>query len=437
MTSLVNALVPDPWRAGIDRGWRVIDASLLERDLDARMRCRDRRHRRRRRDHGRDPRGCRVPRAPGRGRPAQDLGRFPDARSRGVPRSLSGIRGAQDAGQGDQHPAGSLRRRRHDGQLDQFVPHAPSRHSRIGSVRSASTEFTSANMAPWFARMEARLSIAPWDVPPNANNEALARGAAKIGIPAAAIRRNVAGCWNIGYCGLGCPTNAKQSMLVTTIPGALDRGATLVTRVARTGIRARPRTRQRAFLRGDGCAGRADDGTPDHRPRPRVCRGGRRDRHAGAACCAAASPIPTPSSASARSSIRPSRRPRVMPELVAPYSGAPQTIYSDHFLDTLPLDGPIGYKLEAPPLHPVLTATTLPAQGAAHARWMRQLPHLQVVIALLRDGFHPESPGGTVTLRRRRHAGARLSVDALRLGRRAPRVPHDGGDPVRRRREHR
>ena len=30
---------------------------------------------------------------------------------------------------------------------------------------------------------------------------------------------------------------------------------------------------------------------------------------------------------------------------------------------------------------------------------MRELPHLQVLIALLRDGFHPDSPGGTVRLR--------------------------------------
>ena len=44
------------------------------------------------------------------------------------------------------------------------------------------------------------------------------------------IRRNVRGCANLGYCGVGCPLNAKQSMLVTTIPEALDRGATLVTR---------------------------------------------------------------------------------------------------------------------------------------------------------------------------------------------------------------
>jgi len=39
--------------------------------------------------------------------------------------------------------------------------------------------------------------------------------------------RNVKGCYNLGSCGMGCPTNAKQSMLVTTIPFALDKGATL------------------------------------------------------------------------------------------------------------------------------------------------------------------------------------------------------------------
>ena len=90
----------------------------------------------------------------------------------------------------------------------------------------------------------------------------------------------------------------------------------------------------------------------------------------------------------------------IMPERIDPFAGAPQTIYSDHFLDTVPLDGPIGYKLEAAPAHPLLMAITLPGAGQAHARWMRELPHLHVAIALLRDGFHPDSPGGTVTLDR-------------------------------------
>jgi choline dehydrogenase-like flavoprotein len=30
---------------------------------------------------------------------------------------------------------------------------------------------------------------------------------------------------------MGCPTNAKQSMLVTTLPSALERGATLYSRL--------------------------------------------------------------------------------------------------------------------------------------------------------------------------------------------------------------
>src|ERR1700678_2312634 len=85
-------------------------------------------------------------------------------------------------------------------------------------------------LAPWFEHMERRLSVHPWDEPPNENNALLARGAKKLGIPTAAIPRNVKGCYNLGYCGMGCPTNAKQSMLVTTIPAALDRGATLISR---------------------------------------------------------------------------------------------------------------------------------------------------------------------------------------------------------------
>jgi choline dehydrogenase-like flavoprotein len=83
-------------------------------------------------------------------------------------------------------------------------------------------------MLPWFQMMETRLNIEPWGVPPNENNDILRRGCDALGIPSAAIRRNVRGCWNLGYCGMGCPTNAKQSMLVTTIPAALDKGAVLI-----------------------------------------------------------------------------------------------------------------------------------------------------------------------------------------------------------------
>jgi choline dehydrogenase-like flavoprotein len=86
-------------------------------------------------------------------------------------------------------------------------------------------------MSSWFAVMEHKLWVRAWETPPNQNNKVLVAGAEKLGIPVGAIKRNVKGCWNLGYCGMGCPTNAKQSMLVTTIPAALNRGATLYTRL--------------------------------------------------------------------------------------------------------------------------------------------------------------------------------------------------------------
>jgi choline dehydrogenase-like flavoprotein len=88
----------------------------------------------------------------------------------------------------------------------------------------------------------------------------------------------------------------------------------------------------------------------------------------------------------------------IMPHRIDGFAGAPQTVYSDHYLDTLSPGGPIGFKLEAPPIHPILAAITLPGHGAPHARLMRELPRLHVLIALLRDGFHPDSRGGTVRL---------------------------------------
>jgi choline dehydrogenase-like flavoprotein len=258
--------------------------------------------------------------------------------------------------------------------------------------------FSTEAMKPWFELMEARLSVAPWTVAPNANNEALARGGARLGFVTPAIRRNVRGCWNLGYCGMGCPTNAKQSMLVTTIPAALDRGATLVTRV-----RA-----HRLLFTGDKVAsleGFAMDATGTAQTSRRVTVRARTFVAAGGAIGTPAlllrSGAPDPRAlVGARTFLHPTvLSAALMPEVVDGFAGAPQTIYSDHFLETHPIDGPMGFKLEAPPLHPLLTATTLPDDGAMHAQWMRDFRRMQVLIALLRDGFHAQSPGGVVRLR--------------------------------------
>jgi choline dehydrogenase-like flavoprotein len=254
-------------------------------------------------------------------------------------------------------------------------------------------------LASWFDAMERRLSIAPWGVPPNENNALLARGAQKIGIPTGAIRRNVNGCWNIGYCGMGCPTNAKQSMLVTTIPAALDRGATLLVNAQAL------RLENLAGIRGGpaALAVATRPGIPGTALQLRI-----RARHFVLAAGAIGSPALLLRSRASDPYALLGRRtflhPTVisaalMPDVVNAHAGAPQTVYSDHFLDTVAVDGPIGFKLEAPPLHPVIFSTTMAGYGVRHAAMMRDFDRTHVLLALLRDGFHEESQGGRVLLR--------------------------------------
>ena len=258
-------------------------------------------------------------------------------------------------------------------------------------------DYSSEALAPWFLMMEQRLSVSTWLTPPNENNDLLKRGAARLGIPAAAIMRNVKDCWNLGYCGMGCPTNAKQSMLVTTIPAALNLGATLLTHARAqqfviqgdkvdslvcsaldaTGISPSGRTltlRAKHFVVAGGAINTPALLLRSNAPNPRGLLGKRTFLH------------PTVISAA------------IFEQRVDGYAGAPQTIYSDHFLDTQAIDGPIGYKLEAPPLHPLLLSTTMAGFGTAHAETMRQFPHVHGLLALLRDGFHADAPGGEVGL---------------------------------------
>ena len=252
-------------------------------------------------------------------------------------------------------------------------------------------------LAPWYERIESRLSIAPWTVAPNENNDALRRGCEALGLSWGVISRNVRGCWNLGYCGMGCPTNAKQSMLVTAIPEALDRGAVLVhrARVERLRIAGgrvasceargvessgappspnRVRIHARHYVLAAGAIGSAGILLRSDAPDPHRVAGRRTFLHPTVACVAA------------------------MPQRVRGWSGAPQSVYSDHFLEG-DVGGPAGFKIEAAPVHPLLAAITLPGFGAEHARRMAQLPDRHVLIALLRDGFHPEAPGGRVVMR--------------------------------------
>jgi choline dehydrogenase-like flavoprotein len=188
-------------------------------------------------------------------------------------------------------------------------------------------------------------------------------------------------------------------MLVTTLPVALDRGATLIVET-----RAERFERQGERIVALHCRAVRPDGAVDigaHAVRILA-------RHYVLAAGAINSPAVLLRSAfadphghlGARTFLHPVvLSAATFPQEVAGWSGAPQTIYSDHFLDVDPIDGPIGFKLEAPPLHPLIFTTSVGGFGRDAAAKFARFPNTHALLALMRDGFNEQSPGGRVRLR--------------------------------------
>lgn len=257
---------------------------------------------------------------------------------------------------------------------------------------------TVSDLTPLFEAIERKYSIEKWKLPPNLNNQKIKTGCDKLGIKTGVISRNVSGCANLGYCGLGCPLGAKKGSLLTTIPEAMKHGATLVTK-----------TRAHKLIHSDG------------EIKSLECRALLADRQIPSGVTItinakqfvlAGGAIGSPSLV-LRSDLDDSndlvgKRTFLHPvaavaarhkDEIHPYQGAPQSIYSDHFLTNAPEKDPIGYKLEAAPLHPILASSVIQGHGQRHLRPMTKLSHTSNIIALLRDGFHEESPGGEVFLK--------------------------------------
>lgn len=252
------------------------------------------------------------------------------------------------------------------------------------------------DLTPYFNLAEQRLNIHRWPVPPNANNAKLQLGCEALGWQYTVINRNVNGCANLGYCGMGCPINAKQSMLVSTIPSALAQGATLISRISVRKINWQNEhvTELEAVPVDKYFQPRADIRIKIRAKHYIVAAGA-----IGSPALLLRSAVPNPSGRLGKHTYL---HPTVISgalfaESISGHSGAPQSIYSDEFVWPSDNRKP-GYKLEVPPLHPVLMATKLIGIGEAHAALMQQFNQLQVTIALMRDGFHPQSQGGTVQL---------------------------------------
>ncbi|AZG74606.1 GMC family oxidoreductase [Shewanella livingstonensis] len=250
-------------------------------------------------------------------------------------------------------------------------------------------------LLPWFELMEKRLNIEQWKFEPNRNNGALREGCEKLGWDYTVIKRNVKGCWNTGYCGMGCPVNAKQSMLVTTIPAALDKGATLISRARVVKLEHK----------GDQVVGLTAQALTEGLM-PTSVNITFTAKHYILSAGAIHTPTilmrsntPDPHKQLGKTFLHPSLLSGgIFDEQINGHSGAPQSIYSDEFVWRDGAAGDLGYKLEVAPVHPVLIASKTIGYGVSHAQLMANFNQMQVTIALIRDGFNQQCPGGQVRL---------------------------------------
>ncbi|HWP65195.1 MAG TPA: GMC family oxidoreductase [Candidatus Limnocylindria bacterium] len=229
-------------------------------------------------------------------------------------------------------------------------------------------------MEPYFEAAEAILHTEPnHEDTYGANTHLFLRGAAALGWPVARAPRNMRRCVGLNNCALGCPTGAKQSMLVTEIPRALAAGAALLThgRVSRVVWRGSTARGVRGRLVG-----------ADGRPR------GRFTVEAELVVLAAG----------ARHTPGILRRSRVWSRQVGrglhthpnakcvgifdqrfdPWVGTHQAFHIHHFLDDGIL---IGYAA----VPPGLLAAAVPGIGAANAEKMARYNHMLTAATLVDD----------------------------------------------------
>jgi choline dehydrogenase-like flavoprotein len=247
-------------------------------------------------------------------------------------------------------------------------------------------------LAPHFDLVEKRLDIGagnPDDV--NANNRKLAEGAAKLGWHPELIRRSVKGCARLGYCGMGCPLDAKRTARTTFLADAVAAGADVYADCRATLLES-----DRGRVRG--VIAEVLDRETD-RPRTRLVAYAKRGVVlAGGAINTPAlllrAHIGTESGLVGRRTFLHPTVPIVSfyDQPVEAFYGAPQSVAVHHFADR---GDRVGYTFETAPIHPMLAALAFPGFGDTHRRMMERLPHAQATIGLLIDGHH-DDPGGEV-----------------------------------------
>ncbi len=261
--------------------------------------------------------------------------------------------------------------------------------------RHAVGGFAYPDLVPHYEAIEARLSIHKVDeAAMNRNNRKLYDGCKAKGFAVETTRRNVFQCLQTGYCGTGCPVNAKRSMLVTLVPDAIDAGARLLfrCRVDRLEVSAGAVSAAHGTLLD--ASGYAVTGK-------RATLRAKRFVLAGGAINSPAvllrSGLDQGGLVGTRTFIHPVVGVSGLhDEPIEAFVGAPQSAASHAFAHR---GDDVGFFMEAAPGYPVLAATAMPGFGAAHRKLMEGISRRTVHLGLAIDGFHDGVPGGTVKLR--------------------------------------
>ncbi len=255
---------------------------------------------------------------------------------------------------------------------------------------------THAALVPHWERIEQRLNVIQMRLDQvNRNNRKTWDGLDALGWHKDLLSRNVKNCAHTGYCGVGCVIDAKQSMLVTFIPEAVQAGAEVYANAWVERIEVSGRHCSAVVARVRDTRDRPTSRTITVHARATVLAGGA---------------INTPAIL-LRSGIDPSGRTGkrtffhpavggvgVFAERIDPFVGSPQYVYSDQFVDRG--SERMGFLLEGAPMFPMTTGSFGRVLGAERQAAMELLPYSALTGALLHDGFDvsDRDEGATIAL---------------------------------------